>query len=98
MLSIDPRIIFLDEPTRGVDVGAKSEIHKILRDLSRDGVGIIVISSELPELIGLCDRVLVIREGTISGEVAGEAMTEENIMHLASIAQSDPAAQFAAEG
>jgi len=98
MLSIKPRIIFLDEPTRGVDVGAKSEIHKILRDLSREGVGIIVISSELPELIGLCDRVLVIREGTIGGEVTGDAMTEENIMHLASIAQSDPILMQTAQG
>ncbi len=87
MLSINPKVIFLDEPTRGVDVGAKSEIHKILRELANEGVGIIVISSELPELIGLCDRVLVIREGQFSGEVAGDAMTEENIMHLASIAQ-----------
>jgi ribose transport system ATP-binding protein len=93
MLTVNPKVIFLDEPTRGVDVGAKSEIHKILRDLAREGVGIIVISSELPELIGLCDRVLVIREGIISGEVQGENMTEENIMHLASIAQIDAAAK-----
>jgi len=98
MLSVNPRLIFLDEPTRGVDVGAKSEIHRILRDLARDGVGIIVISSELPELIGLCDRVLVIREGIISGEASGETMTEENIMHLASIAQHDVIAGQAEQG
>jgi len=98
MLSVSPRLIFLDEPTRGVDVGAKSEIHRILRDLARDGVGIIVISSELPELIGLCDRVLVIREGIISGEASGESMTEENIMHLASIAQHDVIAGQAEQG
>ncbi|WP_170416022.1 sugar ABC transporter ATP-binding protein [Ruegeria atlantica] len=85
MLSVNPRLIFLDEPTRGVDVGAKAEIHRILRDLARDGVGIVVISSELPELIGVCDRVLVVREGHISGQVTGEDMTEENIMHLASV-------------
>jgi ribose transport system ATP-binding protein len=85
MLSVDPKLIFLDEPTRGVDVGAKAEIHRILRDLARSGVGIVVISSELPELIGVCDRVLVVREGQISGEVSGEDMTEENIMHLASV-------------
>ncbi|MCX2721397.1 sugar ABC transporter ATP-binding protein [Roseibium salinum] len=84
MLSINPKLIFLDEPTRGVDVGAKAEIHRILRNLVRTGVGIVVISSELPELIGVCDRVLVIREGTIAGEVSGAQMTEENIMHLAS--------------
>ena len=87
MLSVDPRVIFLDEPTRGVDVGAKAEIHRILRDLARSGVGIVVISSELPELIGICDRVLVVREGRITGEVAGAAMTEDRIMYLASIGE-----------
>ena len=87
LLSVNPRVIFLDEPTRGVDVGAKAEIHAILRQLAREGVGILVISSEMPELIGVCDRVLVISEGEISGEVTGDAMTEENIMHLASISQ-----------
>ena len=87
MLSVNPRVIFLDEPTRGVDVGAKSEIHRILRDLASAGVGIVVVSSELPELIGLCDRVLVVREGLISGEVEGDALTEENIMRLASFTE-----------
>jgi ribose transport system ATP-binding protein len=85
MLSVNPKVIFLDEPTRGVDVGAKAEIHRILRSLAREGVGILVISSELPELIGVCDRVLVVREGEITGEVMGDQMTEANIMHLASI-------------
>ncbi|MEX0956679.1 MAG: sugar ABC transporter ATP-binding protein [Rhizobiaceae bacterium] len=87
MLSVNPRVIFLDEPTRGVDVGAKAEIHRILRDLVRNGVGIIVISSELPELIGVCDRVLVVREGRITGEVSGADMTEDRIMYLASIGE-----------
>jgi ribose transport system ATP-binding protein len=85
MLSVDPKVIFLDEPTRGVDVGAKAEIHRILRDLARSGVGIVVISSELPELIGVCDRVLVVREGRLAGEVTGEAMTEDRILYLASV-------------
>jgi ribose transport system ATP-binding protein len=89
MLSVNPRVIFLDEPTRGVDVGAKAEIHRILRDLARSGVGIIVVSSELPELIGLCDRVLVVREGEISGAVEGDALTEETIMRLASFTGRD---------
>ncbi|NIZ59802.1 D-xylose ABC transporter ATP-binding protein [Sedimentitalea sp. CY04] len=84
MLSVNPKLIFLDEPTRGVDVGAKAEIHRILRDLARSGVGIVVISSELPELIGVSDRVLVVREGRIGGVVEGDMITEENIMHLAS--------------
>ncbi|MCT4372418.1 sugar ABC transporter ATP-binding protein [Yangia mangrovi] len=90
MLSVNPRLIFLDEPTRGVDVGAKSEIHRILRELASEGVGTVVISSELPELIGLCDRVLVVREGRIAGEVAGDRMTEENIMRLASGLEAAP--------
>jgi ribose transport system ATP-binding protein len=85
MLSVNPKVIFLDEPTRGVDVGAKAEIHRILRDLARTGVGIVVISSELPELIGVCDRVLVVREGRLAGEVAGDEMTEDRIMYLASV-------------
>jgi ribose transport system ATP-binding protein len=85
LLSIGPQMVFLDEPTRGVDVAAKAEIHGILRGLADDGVGLVVISSELPELIGVCDRVLVVREGEISGEVVGDEMTEERIMHLASI-------------
>jgi ribose transport system ATP-binding protein len=87
MLSVSPRVIFLDEPTRGVDVGAKAEIHRILRDLARGGVGIVIVSSEMPELIGLCDRVLVVREGLINGEVEGETLTEENIMRLASFTE-----------
>ena len=85
MLSVDPKVIFLDEPTRGVDVGAKAEIHRILRDLATNGVGVVVLSSELPELIGLCDRVLVVREGRLAGEVAGDEMTEDQIMYLASV-------------
>ena len=74
----------MDEPTRGIDVGAKSEIHRLLRDLARSGIGIVVITSELPELLGLCDRAIVIREGRVAGELEGEAMTEEAIMRLAS--------------
>ncbi|CUX49805.1 MULTISPECIES: sugar ABC transporter ATP-binding protein [Agrobacterium] len=85
MLSVEPEVIFLDEPTRGVDVGAKAEIHRQIRELAREGVGVVVISSELPELIGVSDRVLVVREGRITGEVEGDDMTEEKIMQLASI-------------
>ena len=92
MLSVSPKVIFLDEPTRGVDVGAKAEIHRILRDLARSGVGIVVISSELPELIGVCDRVLVVREGRIAGEVADDEMTEDTIMYLASLGEQRPVA------
>lgn len=91
LLAVRPKVIFLDEPTRGVDVGAKAEIHAILRGLADQGTGIVVISSELPELIGLCDRVLVVSEGRIAGEVQGAEMTETNIMTLAAPGASAPA-------
>lgn len=84
MLSVNPKVVFLDEPTRGVDVGAKSEIHAILRELCAQGVGVVVISSELPELIGLSDRIIVLHEGEVTGELGPDEMTEEAIMHLAS--------------
>ena len=83
LLAVRPKVVFLDEPTRGVDVGAKAEIHAILRGLADDGVGVVVISSEMPELIGICDRVLVISEGRIAGHLAGADLTETNIMTLA---------------
>ena len=93
MLSVNPSVIFLDEPTRGVDVGAKAEIYEILRELAAAGTGIAVISSELPELIGLCDRILVVHEGRIVGEVGdGPLMTEEHIIALASGLRPDAGA------
>jgi len=84
LLATNPKVIFMDEPTRGVDVGAKAEIHQVLRQLANDGVGVAVISSELPEIIGLCDRTLVIRHGRVVGELSAEATTEEAILRLAS--------------
>ncbi|WWE59795.1 sugar ABC transporter ATP-binding protein [Parasalinivibrio latis] len=84
MLSINPKVIIMDEPTRGIDVGAKSEIHKMIRDLANKGVCVIVISSELPEVIGLSDRVMVMCESECAGILRGQDITEENIMHLAS--------------
>ena len=84
LLSVQPRILFMDEPTRGIDVGAKSEIHKLLRELAQKGVGIVVISSELPEVIGLCDRVLVMHEGTSRGILKGREITEEAAIRRAS--------------
>ena len=86
LLETDPKVLILDEPTRGVDIGAKSEIYRIIDELADRGIGVIVISSELPEVIGICDRVLVMREGHIEGEVggpSGKPVTQENIMALA---------------
>ena len=84
LLTVKPNIVFMDEPTRGIDVGAKSEIHKLLRQLANEGVGIIMISSELPEVVGMCDRVVVMHEGRQNGEVSFEDINEQKIIHLAS--------------
>ncbi|WP_447917502.1 sugar ABC transporter ATP-binding protein [Achromobacter aegrifaciens] len=84
LLATRPAVLLMDEPTRGVDVGAKSEIHHLLRDLANQGVGVVVISSELPEIIGLCDRALIIRNGRLAGELAASDMTEEKLLRLAS--------------
>jgi ribose transport system ATP-binding protein len=87
-LSVGPKVVIMDEPTRGIDVGAKSEIHKLLRQLANEGTGVIVISSELPELIGISDRILVMCEGVISGELT-ENITEEAVIRLASGLKED---------
>ncbi|WP_273502977.1 sugar ABC transporter ATP-binding protein [Paracoccus sphaerophysae] len=79
----EPRIIIIDEPTRGIDIGTKQQIYRFVRRLADEGTGVIVISSELPELIGLANRVLVMRQGRIAGAVAGDRVTEENIVRLA---------------
>jgi ribose transport system ATP-binding protein len=86
LLETKPKVLILDEPTRGVDIGAKSEIYRLMDSLARNGVGVIVISSELPEVVGICDRVLVMREGRLEGEVGGAGhppMTQENIITIA---------------
>jgi ribose transport system ATP-binding protein len=83
-LSLNPKVIFMDEPTRGIDIGSKVEIHNMLRRLAKEGIGIIVISSELPEIIGMCDRVIVMHEGVISGEVTEAEICENKIIRLAS--------------
>lgn len=83
-LATAPKVLIMDEPTRGIDVGAKSEIHRLIRQLSEQGICIVIISSDLPEIIGLSDRVLVMHEGIISGELKGDELTEENIIVYAS--------------
>jgi ribose transport system ATP-binding protein len=82
-LETAPNILILDEPTRGVDVGAKREIYNLIQKLAMEGLACIVISSELPEIIGLCHRAVVMRDGRTVGEVSGAELTEEAIMHLA---------------
>ncbi len=83
-LAVNPKVVILDEPTRGIDVGAKSEIYSIIEGLAQKGVGIIFISSELLELLGVCDRVIVIHQGRIAGEFRKDEFSEEKIMLAAS--------------
>ncbi len=85
LLELKPRVLILDEPTRGVDIGAKSEIYRLIDDLAKAGIGVIVISSELPEIIGVCDRVLVMREGVIAGELGGPSCPPINQENIAAI-------------
>ncbi len=82
-VAIGPRLLILDEPTRGVDVGAKSEIYRIMNQMARQGVAILMISSELPEVVGMSDRVYVMREGAIVGELQADEIGQESIMTLA---------------
>jgi ABC-type sugar transport system ATPase subunit len=82
-LVAQPKLLVLDEPTRGVDVGAKAEIYARMRELTRQGVGIIMVSSELPELLGMSDRIVVFHEGRQSGELHRGEATEQAVMQLA---------------
>ena len=76
----DPDVLILDEPTRGIDVGAKFEIYKLINELAEKGKSIIMISSELPELIGMCDRIYTLCEGEITGDIPREEANQENLM------------------
>ena len=92
MMELDPGIVIIDEPTRGVDIGARQQIYALIAALAQKGKAVVVISSEMQELIGLCHRVLVMREGRIAGELAGEAITEESIVIFATGAARHAAA------
>ena len=81
-LFTDPQVLILDEPTRGIDVGAKFEIYSIMNDLAAQGRGVVMISSEMPELLGMCDRIYVVNEGRIMGELSREEASQERIMAL----------------
>jgi len=82
-LSTNPKVLILDEPTKGIDVGAKKEIHTLIKELAKSGMGVIIVSSELPEIIGMCHRVLVIREGKLIKQFGKDELTEEGLMHAA---------------
>jgi ABC-type sugar transport system ATPase subunit len=82
-LAVEPQILILDEPTRGVDVGAKSEIHRIISGLAKSGKSIMLISSDLPEILGMSDRVLVMKTGRKAGEVDRVEMSQEKLLGMA---------------
>ena len=82
-IDTDPKVLILDEPTRGVDIGAKKDIYNIINKLAATGVAIIMVSSELPEVLGMSDRIMVVREGKITGILPKEKANQENIMTLA---------------
>ena len=82
-LLTDPTVLLLDEPTRGIDVGAKYEIYQLILDLAKKGKTVIMVSSEMPELLGVCDKILVMSGGRLSGEVDAKTTTQEEIMTLA---------------
>ena len=82
-------MLLLDEPTKGVDVGAKFEIHEMIRRQAEAGLAVLVVSSDLPEVLALADRVLVMREGRLRGAIAAGDATEEAVMHLATASAAD---------
>jgi ribose transport system ATP-binding protein len=91
-LSMRPRLVIFDEPTRGIDVGAKNEIYQLMRALADDGVAIIMISSDMEEVIGVSDRVAVMHEGRISGMLERDQFSEYNVLRLAIGQTVEPAA------
>ena len=94
-LAAQPSLLILDEPTRGIDVGAKAAIHELLRRLAAGGITILLMSSDLPEILSVSDRILVMRGGRLAGELAAEAATEERVMALAAGVTSEPGPQGA---
>ena len=80
-----PRLLVMDEPTRGIDVGAKREIYDVMNRLTAEGLGVLMISSELPEVLGMSDRIVVMREGRTMGELSRAEATAERVMHLATL-------------
>jgi ribose transport system ATP-binding protein len=93
LLSVSPKVVIMDEPTRGIDIGAKAQIYHLLRQLADRGIGVIMISSELPEVIGTCDRVAVMYEGSICGILEGEDVNEQSIIQRACLSNEERESQ-----
>jgi ABC-type sugar transport system ATPase subunit len=85
-LGTNPKVLILDEPTRGIDVGTKAAVHALMSNLAAQGMAILMISSELPEVLGMSDRILVMREGQLTGEFSRAEATQEKLMSAATVA------------
>lgn len=88
-LSEEMKVILLDEPTRGIDVGAKHEIYHVIYELAKQGIAVLFASSDLPEVLGLADRIIVMREGAVSGELLHDEATEQKVLSLAMLRTPD---------
>jgi inositol transport system ATP-binding protein len=95
-LALRPKILIVDEPTRGIDIGSKVEVHNLLIDMAKSGIAVIVISSELPEILAVSDRIVTMREGRVTGEIARTAATQEILMAMMTAHESSVAAPAAA--
>ena len=82
-LATGPRLLIVDEPTRGIDVGTKAEVHRLMSSLAADGLAVVMVSSELPEVLGMADRVVVLREGRVAAVLNRDEATEESVMYAA---------------
>ena len=82
-LATEPKLLIIDEPTRGIDVGTKAEVHRLLSELAGQGMAILMISSELPEVLGMADRVLVVCEGHLTADISRDEATPDNVMRAA---------------
>lgn len=87
-LATNPKVLILDEPTKGIDVGAKAEFYQMICDFAKQGLGVILISSELPEVIGLSDRIIVMKSLRVSGQVMREEATEDKLLSLGMIGEA----------
>ena len=87
-LALRPRVLILDEPTRGIDVGAKVEVHNLLFEMARSGIAVIAISSELPEVLAVSDRIVTLREGRVTGEILRDQADQEKLMAMMTLGAS----------
>jgi inositol transport system ATP-binding protein len=87
-LALQPKVLIVDEPTRGIDVGAKVDVHNLLFDMARSGIAVIAISSELPEVLAISDRIVTMREGRVTGEIARDRADQETLMSMMTLARA----------